>query len=88
MTKSLALTFLAVVSCLSFFGQGDTNFDCQADSTCDHVVDFAFTLDANQEDALTFSFTGTLVGGGVVLQWPGGGTSYPSDLSLSLCSPD
>ena len=88
MTKSLALTFVAVVSCLSFFGQGDTNFDCQADSTCDHVVDFAFTLDANQEDALTFSFTGTLVGGGVVLQWPGGGTSYPSDLSLSLCSPD
>ena len=88
MTKSLALTFVAVVSCLSFFGQGDTNFDCQADSTCDHVVDFAFTLDANQEDALTFPFTGTIAGGGVVLQWPGGGTSYPSDLSLSLCSPD
>ena len=88
MTKSLALTFVAVLSCLPFFGQGDANYDCQDVATCDTTVDFSFTLDANEFEAMAFPFTGGITAVGVTMDWSGDGITYPSDLSLSLCSPE
>jgi len=88
MNKRLAFLLLGVGSMATALGQPDFEFDCQPEGLCATAVDYAFELDGGEQDQLTFAFDGTVTGGGVVLNWAGGGTSYPSDLSLSLCAPN
>lgn len=88
MTKSLAFTLLLVALTCPYFSQEDPAYDCQDPASCEMFVEFDFTLGANEEASMDFTFSGSISGGGILLDWPGGGSSYPSDLSLSLCSPN
>ena len=87
MTKSLTFTLLMVSLTFRCFGQDDPALDCQDPSACFSNVDFSFDMGALEQDSIEVPFWNDVIGISVQVNWAGGGTSYPGDLSLSLCSP-
>lgn len=88
MTRTIVLAACCALWISPAWAQGTGLYDCQDTTDCYSEVDFSFALGGLEVDSMDLPFWGGITGISVLVEWAGGGSSFPSDLSLAFCTPE